>query len=166
MPYTINIWCHPDNDSLRESLGIYLQRWKMEYVTPIPTVPNEDDLCPIARTNFFSKVLEHFVVQWLLKFIGDKFDFWQYCGMKGNSITHYLLELTNFILHSQDRPALLLSCFVLWISVKLSIDKITRYLILITKLSDLGVPSWAKLQMPRMYLVGGLKELYWASYNL
>ena len=73
--------------------------WKMEYVTPIGKIPQpetEDDLRPIALTSFFSKVMEQFVVKWLLDIIGDKLDIRQYGGIKGNSITHYLIELMNF----------------------------------------------------------------------
>ena len=45
------------------------QHWKKEFITPIGKVhlpETEDDLRPIALTAFFSKVMEHFVVMWLL----------------------------------------------------------------------------------------------------
>ena len=80
-------------------------QYKVEYVTPIGKVPqpeSEDDIRPISLTNFFSKVMEHFVVMWLLDIIGDKMDFRQYGGVKGNSVSHYLIEFLNFILYSQD----------------------------------------------------------------
>ena len=57
------------------------QHFKVEYVTPIGKIPlplSEDDLRPIALTAFFSKVMEQFVVDWLLVFIGKKMDFRQY----------------------------------------------------------------------------------------
>ena len=44
-------------------------QYKREYITPIGKVPLpecEDDLRPIALTAFFSKVMEAFVVMWLL----------------------------------------------------------------------------------------------------
>ena len=94
------------------------KQWKREYVTPIGKVPqpeNEDDLRPIALTAFFSKVMERFVVMWLLEIIGDKLDFRQYGGTKGNSISHYLIELVNF--------SPLLSWLVLLTSARLSTDK-------------------------------------------
>ena len=72
-------------------LAIWPEQWKVEYVTPIGKVPlplSEDDLRPIALTSFFSKVMEQFVVMWLLEFIGEKMDFRQYGGTKGNSICH------------------------------------------------------------------------------
>ena len=46
--------------------------------------------------------MEQFVVMWLMEIVGDKFDFRQYGGMKGNSTSHYLIELINFILYNQD----------------------------------------------------------------
>ena len=74
-------------------------------MTPLGKVTqpeSEDDLRPISLTNFFSKVAENFVVTWLLEFIGDKLDFRQYGGIKGNSITHYIIEFINFVLSNQE----------------------------------------------------------------
>ena len=92
-------------------------QWKMEFVTPIGKISmpeTEDDLRPISLTPFFSKVTEHFVVMWLLDYIGDKIDFRQYGGIRGNSITHYLIEFINFILFNQDStaPIAILACMV------------------------------------------------------
>ena len=75
--------------------GEWPSHWKLEHVIPIGKVPvpeSEDDLRPISLTPFFSKVAEHFVVKWLLDYIGDKIDFRQYGGLKGNSITHYIMN--------------------------------------------------------------------------
>ena len=118
-------------------------QYKREYVTPIGKVPepqSEEDLRPIALTPFFSKVMEHFVVSWLLEIIGPKIDFRQYGGTKGNSISHYLIELINFILYNQDKqdPTAVLACLV---DFSKAFNK-QDHNILITKLSDLGVPSW------------------------
>ena len=117
--------------------------WLVEYVTPLGKVPmpeSEDELRPISLTNFFSKVTEHFVVHWLLEFIGDLIDFRQYGGMKGNSITHYLIEFVNFILANQDSrsPTAILACMV---DFSKAFNR-QNHNILITKLSDLGVPGW------------------------
>ena len=46
------------------------QQWRREYVTPIGKIPlpqSEDDPRPIALTAFPSKVMEQFVVSWLLE---------------------------------------------------------------------------------------------------
>ena len=91
-------------------------------------------------TPFFSKVMEHFVVAWILEIIGHKIDFRQYGGMKGNSISHYLIELINFILFNQDKkdPTDVIACLVDFSKAFNRQD----HSILITKLSDLGVPAW------------------------
>ena len=115
----------------------------MEYISAISKDPHsetEDDLRPMSLTSFFSKVTEHFVVMWLLKFIGDKIDFRQYGGSKGNSITHYLIEFINFILLNQDSEAqtAILACMV---DFSKAFNRINHNL-LVTKLSDMGCPGW------------------------
>ena len=123
--------------------GEWPTQWKQEWVTPIGKVPipeTEDDLRPISLTPFFSKVTEHFVVMWLLEYIGELIDFRQYGGIKGNSITHYLIEFLNFILINQDSTdqTAILACMV---DFKKAFNR-QNHNLLITKLSDMGVPSW------------------------
>ena len=83
---------------------------------------------------------EHFVVTWLLEFIGEKKDFIQYGGLKGNSITHYIIEFLNFILSSQDSSdqTAVMACMVDFCKAFNRQD----HNILVTKLSDMGVPGW------------------------
>ena len=123
--------------------GEWPSHWKEEQIVPIPKVPSpecEDDLRPISLTPFFSKVTEHFVVTWLLEFIGDQIDFRQYGGQKGNSITHYIIEFINFILSCQDsnEQIAVLACVVDFQKAFMRQD----HNILVTKLSDMGVPPW------------------------
>ena len=97
--------------------GEWPTQWKLESVSAIGKIPipeTEDDLRPLSLTSFFSKVAEHFVVMWLLSYIGQKIDFRQYGGTKRNSITHYLIEFINFILTNQDDDALIaiIACMV------------------------------------------------------
>ena len=60
--------------------------------------------------------------------------------IRGNSVQHYLVELMNFILYNQDspEPTAILACLVDFSKAFNRQD----HSILITKLSDLGVPSW------------------------
>ena len=97
--------------------GEWPSQWKLEHVIPIPKTPDpisEDELRRISLTPFFSKITEHFVVTWLLEYIGHKIDFRQYGGQKGNSVNHYLIELVNFILYCQDssEQIAVLACLV------------------------------------------------------
>ena len=77
---------------------------------------------------------------WLLRYIKDKIDFRQYGGQKGNSITHYLIEFISFILSCQDS-----SDQTAILAVMVDFSKAfnrQNHNILITKLSDMGVPAW------------------------
>ena len=123
--------------------GIWPSQWKLEEVVPIPKITypqSEDDLRPISLTPIFSKVTEHLVVKWLMEYIGSKIDVRQFGGLKGNSITHYLIELTNFILLQQDSSdqIAILACLV---DFSKAFNR-QNHAILVTKLSDLGVPAW------------------------
>jgi hypothetical protein len=73
-------------------------------------------------------------------FIGDLLDPKQFGGLKGNSISHYMIELINFILYNQDYnlPIGILACAV---DFSKAFNRINHN-ILITKLSDMGVPGW------------------------
>ena len=129
--------------SATQGLADWPAEWKIEYGTPISKIPNpqsESDLRVISFTPFFSKVLERFIVEWLFKYIGDKIDLKQFGGLKGNSIAHYLIDLVNFILHSQEDnnpAAVLLST----IDFSKAFNR-QNHNILISKLSNMGTPGW------------------------
>ena len=117
--------------------------WKQEFGTPLQKIPEpqtEDDLRIISLTAFFSKVMEKFVVEWLMSYIGDKLDPRQFGGLKGNSISHYMIELINFILFNQDYnlPIAILACAI---DFSKAFNR-QNHNILIRKLSDMGVPGW------------------------
>ena len=123
--------------------GEWPSHWKLEHVVPIAKIPmpeSEDDLRPISLTPFFSKVTEHYVVMWLLEFIEHKIDFRQYGGLKGNSITHYIIEFINFILSCQDSSdqTAVIACMV---DFSKAFNR-QNHNLLVTKLSDMGVPGW------------------------
>ena len=82
----------------------YPRQWVKESQIPIQKVfppTSEDDLRPISRTFFFSKVYESFISEWLLPFIQPFMDPGQY-GIKGSSIVHYLIKFLHFIHSSLD----------------------------------------------------------------
>ena len=55
-----------------------------------------DDLRNISKTAFFSKIFESFLSDWLLPIVAPYLDPCQF-GLKGASITHYLLRLLKFV---------------------------------------------------------------------
>ena len=75
-----------------------------------------------------------------MSYICDKLDPMQFGGVKGNSISHYMIELINFILYNQDYnlPIAILACAV---DFSKAFNRQNHY-ILIKKLSDMGVPGW------------------------
>ena len=117
--------------------------WRTEYGVPLqkkPNPENENQLRIISLTSFFSKTFENFIIKWLLEFVGDKIDPKQFGGQKGNSITHYLVEFINFILYNQDmtNPHAVLA---LMVDFSKAFNR-QNHNILITILSDMGVPRW------------------------
>ena len=72
--------------------------------------------------------------------VGPQIDPKQFGGLPGNSISHYLIELLNFVLYNQefDEPVIILLCAVDFSKAFNNID----HNIVITKLSDMGVPGW------------------------
>ena len=73
-------------------------------------------------------------------YVGAKLDPKQFGGLKGNSISHYVIELINFILYNQDYdlPIAILACAIDFYKA----FNRQNHNILITILSDMGVPGW------------------------
>ena len=94
----------------------------------------------ISLTSYLSKQFEQFVVIWLLEHIGDKLDWGQYEGRKATSISHYLIDFVNFILYNQDL-AVPHSVIAVMIDFSKAFNRINHNIIL-TILSDMGVPGW------------------------
>ena len=123
--------------------GQWPSSWKVEYGTALQKVPNpetEDQLRIISLTSFFSKVYEQFVIEWLLVYVGNQIDWNQYGGVKGHSISHYLIEMINFILYNQDlrTPQAVLATMV---DFSKAFNR-QNHNLLVTLLSDMGVPGW------------------------
>ena len=123
--------------------GQWPRQWRTEYGIPLKKQDNprhEDDLRIISLTSFLSKTCEQFVINWLLEFVGDKIDWGQYGGTKGSSISHYLIDLVNFVLYNQDlkTPHTVIAALI---DFSKAFNKINHNII-ITKLSEIGVPGW------------------------
>ena len=123
--------------------GEWPSQWKIEYGIPLqkkPNPKNEDDVRIISLTAFYSKVMEKFVMEWLLEVIGDKIDWHQYGGQKGNSVAHYLIDFVNFVLYNQDIKNVH-AVLAATIDFSKAFNRQNHY-ILVSLLSDLGVPGW------------------------
>ena len=78
---------------------------------------------------------------WLLNYIGENIYFRQYGGTNGNSLlTTYIIEFLNFILLNQDSTdqTAVLACMV---DFAKAFNR-QNHNLLISKLSDMGVPAW------------------------
>ena len=119
--------------------GIVPALWKESNIIPIPKVisPNEEsDTRPISLTPCLSKVLEDFVVKWLLDDIKGKIDQQQFGCLKATSTTFCLLDMIHTWLSFLDHPGRHLRlCFL---DVSKSFDRI-GYNVLVERLLDLGV---------------------------
>lgn len=76
------------------TLGIEPAIWKESNITPILTTQpptSESDIRPISLTPCLSKILEDFIVTWLIDDVRDKIDPNQYGCLKGTS--YYVLSL-------------------------------------------------------------------------
>ena len=123
--------------------GHWPKQWRLEYGTPLQKIANpvdEDDLRIISLTSYLSKQFEHFVIVWLLEYIGSQLDWGQYGGKKGTSISHYLIDFINFILYNQDL-AVPHSVIAVMINFSKAFNRINHNIVL-TILSDMGVPGW------------------------
>ena len=88
------------------------QLWKTEYVSVIPknTSPESVDNCRnIACTNFLSKVLESFVLDWAREEVPINSN--QYGGQPGCGPAHFLTELNDYVTTSleDNRAAVVLT---------------------------------------------------------
>ena len=95
-----------------------------------------------------------------MKFIGEKLDPKQFGGLKGNSISHYMIELIHFILYNQDYslPIAVLACAI---DFSKAFNR-QNHNILVTMLSDMGVLRWILFSLIQ---VSSPKPKLWTKQN-
>ena len=113
--------------------------WKCSNIIPIPKVKQplcESDTRPISLTPILSKVLEDFVVSWMIEDVGEHIDSRQFGSLTGSSTTYCLLDLIHNWLSELDNPGCYLRASFLDFSK--AFDRI-HHTIVIRKLIDLGL---------------------------
>ena len=101
------------------------------------TPPKEkDDLRPISLTSCISKVLEEFVVEWILEDIGYLIEPKQFGCLRGSSTSLCLLDMFHSWLSKLDTDGCSLRIVLLDFSK--AFDRINLN-VLITKLIDMGL---------------------------
>ena len=125
------------NVSLKSALAPSI--WKDSNITPVPKIhppTDECDIRPISLTPCISKVLEDFVIKWMISDIRDKIDPRQFGCLKGSSTTYCLLDMVhNWISHLDSTGQYLRVCFL---DFSKAFDCINHN-VLINKLIELGV---------------------------
>ena len=125
------------NESLQS--GTVPAIWKDSNITPMPKTQSptcEGDTRPISLTSSLSKILEDFVVSWMIDDIQDRIDPKQFGCLKGTSTTYCLLDMIHTWLSWLDTPGSHLRlCFL---DFAIAFDRIGHN-VLIVKLIDLGV---------------------------
>ena len=124
----------------------YPRQWVVEYQLAIPKVTpalSEDDTRNIASTAYFSKQYESFIGDWIFPYIEPFLDPGQCGGLKGSSITHYLVKLLHFVHSYLDRKqpyAVLLAL----IDLEKAFNRVSHQLV-IEDLANMHVPGWLLL---------------------
>ena len=131
----------------------YPRQWVVEHQIPIPKVQNpsnEDDLRNIAKTTFSSKVFESFLADWLMPIVSPFIDPCQY-GLRGASISHYLIKLLEFVHEHLDlrSPHAVL---VAMVDLSKAFNRVSHQMV-IEDLYDMHVPAWLLLILSS-YLTG------------
>ena len=140
----------------------YPRQWVIESQFPVPKVfppASEDDLRPISKTFFLSKVYESFIAEWLLPFIRPFMDPGQY-GLKGSSIVHYLIKFLHFIHATLDlkQPYAVLAALV---DLSKAFNRVS-HMHVIEDLHDLHAPGWL-LAILFSYLSGRTMTMTYGS---
>ena len=118
----------------------------MEEQTQIPKVyppQSEDNIRNISKTAFLSKCYESFIGDLLLPIVDPFLDPGQCGGLKGSSISHYLVKFLHFTHLNFDKStphAVLMAC----VDMSKAFNR-TSHQLLIHDLHDMHVPGWLLL---------------------
>ena len=85
-------------------------------------------------------ITERSILRWMWPHIKEKMDRDQFGGLSNNSVSHYLIEITNFVLYNLDLPSPMASIATL-IDFSKGFNRI-NHSILVKDLVDMGVPGW------------------------
>ena len=121
----------------------YPRQWVTEYQTPIPkTYPplSEEDLRNISGTLFLSKVNESCLSDWLMPIVSPYLDPSNCGGLKGSSISHYLVRLLHFI-HARINRSSPHAIVLALVDLSKAFNRVDHRLV-IEDLHDMKVPAW------------------------
>ena len=132
----------------------YPRQWVTEHQIVIPKVKpplSEDDTRNIASTSFFSKLYESFIGDWIFPYIEPYIDPGQCGGLRGSSITHYLVKLLHFV-HSYLDLKQPHAVLLVLVDLEKAFNRVSHQQV-IEDLADMHVPGWLLLLLIS-YLTG------------
>ena len=133
----------------------YPDQWKVEHGVPIPkssdTPETLEQVRIILKTNFLSKIMEKFIVDWLMPFISPFLDSSQFGGFKGLSTTHYLIKFLDFTqsILDKNQPHAVIAALI---DLSKAFNRVDHHLV-IEDLYKMKCPSWL-LRLIFSYLSG------------
>ena len=124
--------------------GLWPSQYQVEYAMPLEKVKpakDESQARLISLTNKMNVIFEKQVIVWLMQCVRNKIDRDQFGGMKGHSISHYLIEMTNFILYNQDLkdPHATIGIFI---DYKQGFNRCQHSIFIEIMSQDFQVPGW------------------------
>lgn len=124
--------------------GEWPSQYKIEWGVPIQKVKPAKDGSQtriISCSNKMNIIFEKQVVYWLMRCVGQKLDKEQFGGQKGSSISHYLIEMTNFILYNQDlkNPQAILATYL---DYKQGFNRCQHSIFIEIISKDYNAPGW------------------------
>ena len=135
--------------------GEWPSQYQTEWGVPLEKVKGAQDESQtrlISCTNKMNIVLEKQVVRWLMEYTKEQLDPDQFGGVGGNSISHYMIELTNFILYNQDLkdPQTILAIFL---DFRQGFNRCQHSIFIDILANEYSVPGWL-LRILVGYLTG------------
>ena len=124
--------------------GEWPHQYQTEWGVPIEKIKGAQDESQtrlISCTNKMNIILEKQVIRWLMEYVQHQLDPDQFGGIKGNSISHYMIELTNFILYNQDlkNPQTILAAFL---DFRQGFNRCQHSLFIDILANEYSVPGW------------------------
>ena len=140
--------------------GEWPSQYQTEWGVPLEKVKGaqeESQTRLISCTNKMNIVLEKQVVRWLMEYVGHQLDPDQFGGVGGNSISHYMIELTNFILYNQDlkNPQAIIAAFL---DFRQGFNRCQHSIFIDILANEYSVPGWL-LRILVGYLTGRLLKV-------
>ena len=133
--------CSVINASIEQ--GIVPDIWKSADVCPLPKVSPpvnlDKDFRPISLTPVIAKIAEKCVKPWIMEFIENDLDPYQFGSLSGSSTTLALIELYHLWINALETPGTIIR--ILLLDFRKAFDLVDHKIVL-RKLANTGMPDY------------------------